>query len=196
MGDQYGPNNPNWKGGRTVASNGYVLIKDRDNPMADVRGYVYEHRRVIADEIGRPLTSTEQVHHEDQIKVNNAVENLELCASIAHHRLRHRRRNDLRMPGEPNPTVACACGCGREFDRYDSSGRPRQFLPGHNPMPAPTTTAIIGALADGPKLRRDLIAAVGLSEHTVATAISKLKRAGRVEQVAHGVWRLRGGTAG
>jgi len=189
--NQFGPNNPNWKGGRTVASNGYVLIKDRDNPMADVRGYVYEHRLVVSEREGRPLATREQVHHEDEVKTNNADDNLELCESAAHHRLRHRRRSDLRVPGEPNLTVSCGCGSGRQFDRYDGSGRPRRYLPGHNPMPAPTATAIVQALVNGPLPRHVLIARLSTSKQAIATCLSKLNRAGRVERVGHGVWQLR-----
>lgn len=191
MADQFGPNNPNWKGGRTVASNGYVLVKDRDNPMADVRGYVYEHRLVVSEREGRPLMRREQVHHEDLVKTNNDDENLELCASLAEHRVRHRRRSDLRLPGEANVVVICACGCGQRFKRYDDTGRPRVFVPGHNPQPSPTRDRILTLLQDGPLARRDLIAQAATTARAVAVALSKLKRVGRVEQAARGVWRLR-----
>lgn len=192
MSDQYGPNNPNWKGGRSVASNGYVLIKDRNNPMADVRGYVYEHRLVVSEREGRPLSSREQVHHEDEVKTNNADDNLELCPTAAHHRLRHRKRIDLRMPDEPNATVSCACGCGQQFERYDDIGRPRRFISGHNPRSSPTADAIIAALQDGPLPRVRLIARIPTSKRAIACCLSKLKRAGRIEQAGHGIWRLRG----
>lgn len=137
MSHQSGASNPNWKGGRTVASNGYVLVKDRDNPMADVRGYVYEHRLVKAREIGRPLLAREQVHHDDEVKTNNDPSNLMLCASVADHRFRHRKdSSNRRAPGQDNPTISCACGCGVAFARFDSSGRPRKFVSGHNKQSA------------------------------------------------------------
>lgn len=45
-----GEKNGLWKGGRSVASNGYVLIRvGVDHPLADVRGYAYEHR-VVAEQ--------------------------------------------------------------------------------------------------------------------------------------------------
>jgi hypothetical protein len=75
----------------------------------------------------------EQVHHIDGNKQNNDPGNIEVVASIAHHRVRHRTAGTpLRMPGESNPMIGCACGCGQVFARYDSSGRPRKFLSGHN----------------------------------------------------------------
>ena len=42
-----GPRNNNWRGGRTLSSNGYMLIRFPGHPCADVRGYVYEHRLVL-----------------------------------------------------------------------------------------------------------------------------------------------------
>lgn len=43
--------------GRSIASNGYVLIwVGRDHPLADVRGYAYEHRLVASQTIGRWIT--------------------------------------------------------------------------------------------------------------------------------------------
>jgi hypothetical protein len=195
MSDQVGAANPNWKGGRTVASNGYVLVKDRDNPMADVRGYVYEHRLVVSKREGRPLDTREQVHHEDEVKTNNRDDNLELCASLAVHRVRHRQRDDLRMHGEANPTVPCACGCDNSFERYDADGRPRRFVSGHNPQPAPTKAAILRALTGGPCHRQALIAALDTSGHAVAVALSKLKRSGQIEQAGRGIWRLKGGAS-
>ena len=95
-GAQAGAKNPFWKGGRVIASNGYVLLKMPGHHLADVRGYV--------------------------------------VASIAHHRVHHRRPGGkaLRLPDEPNPEIACACGCGTTFPRYDATGRPRRFVTGHN----------------------------------------------------------------
>jgi hypothetical protein len=38
----------------------------------------------------------------------------------------------LRQKGEANTTIMCACGCGTEFLKFDSSGRSRKFISGHN----------------------------------------------------------------
>lgn len=128
-----GPRNPNWRGGRSVASNGYVLIRvDTHHPLADVRGYAYEHRLVAFAKLGRPLRADEQVHHRDGNKQNNAWDNVEVLTFRA-HRVEHRKHSrGLRMPDESNPTLACACGCGLSLKRYDASGRPRAFISGHN----------------------------------------------------------------
>ncbi|MBO0875372.1 MAG: HNH endonuclease [Pseudonocardia sp.] len=132
VGAQALTSNPNWKGGRVVASNGYVLVKAHGHHRADARGYVYEHVLVAEQTIGRPLRPGEQVHHRNHIKTDNRPENLEVKASHAHHALEHRKRTDLRMPDESNPTVTCECGCGTAFPRYDATNRPRRFVSGHN----------------------------------------------------------------
>jgi hypothetical protein len=129
-----GAGNPNWKGGRSVASNGYVLIKvGVDHPLADVRGYAYEHRLVASAQLGRPLRPGELAHHEDEDPLNNAPSNVIPVASRAEHALLHRKRDKgLRLPGQANDLVACECGCGVTFLRFDPQGRPRRFIPGHN----------------------------------------------------------------
>jgi hypothetical protein len=187
-----GPLNPNWKGGRTVAEHGYVLIKvGVDHPLADVRGYAYEHRLVMSEKIGRWVTPEEEVHHKDENRSNNHPDNLELKASHAEHALEHRVRQDLRLPEEPNPDIECSCGCGASFPRYDESNRPRRFVPGHNPPPpAPTIQAVIAALKAGPLHRRELRRRIGASMHAVAVCLTKLKGRGLVRQCGPGVWGL------
>lgn len=132
-GHMVGVDNPNWRGGRSVASNGYVLIRVGTNHhLADVRGYAYEHRLVAEEKLGRRLRRGEQVHHSDHNPQNNDPDNLEVM-TIAWHRFRHRRRDfGRRAPGQANPRVVCACGCGVRFTRFDRWGRPRKFVSGHN----------------------------------------------------------------
>lgn len=129
-----GAENPNWKGGRSVASNGYMLIKvGVEHHLADVRGYAYEHRIVAEQKIGRRLRPGEQAHHVDGDKLNNEPANIEVAASFAHHRELHRKPgSNLRKRGQGNPVVKCECGCGAEFDKYDAWRRPRRFVSGHN----------------------------------------------------------------
>lgn len=131
---QSGPANPNWRGGRSIASNGYVLIRvGVGHPLADVRGYVYEHRLVATKILGRPLAKGELVHHRNGDKTDNRPENLEVVRDNAEHFYRHRKRESgRRMPGEDNPIVRCECGCGAVFLKFDMGGRPRRFVSGHN----------------------------------------------------------------
>lgn len=133
-GAQTGPKNPGWKGGRVIASNGYVLLKMPGHHLADVRGYVYEHRLVAEEKLGRRLLPGEIPHHINGDRADNRPENIEVAASVAHHRVHHRKPGGkaLRLPDEPNPEIPCACGCGTTFHKYDAAGRPRRFVTGHN----------------------------------------------------------------
>lgn len=123
----------NWTGKPIVASNGYVLVfVGKAHHLADVRGYAYEHRVVAEQLLGRELLAGEQIHHINGVKTDNRPANLEVTAGIAHHRVKHRKKQGLRLPGERNPIVACACGCGVMFTKYDGNGRPRRYVSGHN----------------------------------------------------------------
>lgn len=128
-----GPRNPNWRGGRVVDPRGYVLIRvGKEHPLADCRGYAYEHRLIAFNEGRLKIGDDKEVHHADENKSNNVSSNLE-TVSIQEHRARHRKSGkQLRLPGEENTVVQCACGCSATFLKFDCSGRPRRYVSGHN----------------------------------------------------------------
>ena len=71
-----------WKGGR-VANGGYVMVRASEEraiawAMRRVNGYVFEHRLVMAEYLGRPLAEFEQVHHINGVRTDNRIENLQL----------------------------------------------------------------------------------------------------------------------
>jgi len=119
-----------WKQGRTIRSDGYVLIRvGKDHHLSDSRGYTYEHQLVMEEKLGRRLVKGEIVHHKDENPGNNDPDNLVLKANRAEHALAHRIRDKgLRLPDEPNPTIECACGCGGLLEKFDYQGRPRKRL--------------------------------------------------------------------
>jgi hypothetical protein len=127
-----GKRNPNWKGGRSVASNGYVLVRvGTEHHLSDVRGYAYEHRIEAEKKIGRRLEPWEQVHHINRDRSDNRHENIEVLSTLEHG-MEHRKRKDLQDYHEINDLIVCECGCGAMLPRYDKYGRPRRFLPSHN----------------------------------------------------------------
>ena len=90
QGKTYGPRASNWRGGRQVLQNGYVLVTlSPDDPyrvMGSTKRHraVYEHRIVMARSLGRCLESWEEVHHINHDKQNNRIENLELTDRRTH----------------------------------------------------------------------------------------------------------------
>lgn len=186
---QAGPSNPNWRGGRSIASNGYVLVKvGKGHHLADVRGYAYEHRLVAEEKLGRRLMPSEVPHHINGIKTDNRPENLEVVSRSEHGH--HHRKSDrgLRNPGEANPEIACACGCGETLLRFDGTRRPRAYITGHNRQPSEARDAIEAVLAGGPLHRSEIARRLGKSDAVVATTLSRLKAEGRARSDGGGVW--------
>lgn len=79
-----GADHHNWKGGTTHHADGYVYVMVPGHPFADKDGYVLEHRLVMEQQLGRYLTSSELVHHKNEVKDDNRPENLELTSRSAH----------------------------------------------------------------------------------------------------------------
>lgn len=106
-----GENNSNFNGGKYIDDKGYVRVLNPDHP-ANIKGYVYEHRALFEWYLGRYLSSWESVHHINEIKSDNRLENLFLC-SLPEHSAIHREgkrpseehRNKLRqnMNNRPKP---------------------------------------------------------------------------------------------
>lgn len=64
---------------------GYNLIFKPEHPYANHQGYVYEHRITMEKSIKRYLKPEEIVHHIDQDRWNNDIENLMLFPSNTEH---------------------------------------------------------------------------------------------------------------
>lgn len=69
------------KGTKYIDSDGYLRIWKIDR-----RGYILEHRDVMEQYLGRSLTKDEVVHHINEIKTDNRIENLQVMTRIEHSR--------------------------------------------------------------------------------------------------------------
>lgn len=67
------------------------MILAPQHPSADPRGYVYEHRLVMEQSIGRYLDTGEVVHHINRVRDDNMINNLQLFASHSDHMKLHAR---------------------------------------------------------------------------------------------------------
>ena len=70
-----------------------MVVVRADHPFAALRTgkrpYVLEHRLVMSETLGRPLTRFEHVHHLNGIKTDNRPENLELVNGASHRLITH-----------------------------------------------------------------------------------------------------------
>jgi hypothetical protein len=82
-----GQEHPRWNGGKSTNGDGYIRITKPEHPAASKRGWIYEHRLVMEQAIGRPLNPNELVHHIDGDPKNNAPENLKIMLYGQHIRL-------------------------------------------------------------------------------------------------------------
>lgn len=88
-----GEDHPSWKGGKAM-SNGYVMVFV--GIAEGKRKSVAEHRLVMEDYLGRSLSSDEIVHHINEIKGDNRIENLQIMTR-AEHLNHHKNENAKRV---------------------------------------------------------------------------------------------------
>jgi 5-methylcytosine-specific restriction endonuclease McrA len=69
-------------GHKRQRKDGYIEVKVES-------GYELEHRVMMAQVLGRPLSHLEEVHHKDLNRANNNIDNLELVCNGKHQHLHH-----------------------------------------------------------------------------------------------------------
>lgn len=98
-----------WKGGRLVKTNGYACVLRPQHPLADSKGYVYEHIVIAEKAYGGSLPLGVEVHHVNESKADNANTNLVICQNHAYHALLHYRAKALRETGNANLKQCRVC---------------------------------------------------------------------------------------
>lgn len=112
-----------WNQARMTSEDGYVKVRvGIDHCLADPNGYAYEHLLVwCAAGRDRPENG-EILHHRNQNKQDNRLENLEIMTRAAHNALHNRERG--RDPAT-----------GRFLDKPFMDGREWHEFPEHMPIP-------------------------------------------------------------
>ena len=101
-----GENHPKWKGGRRNVG-AYVQVMCLDHPYANSRGYIYEHRFVMEQKLGRFLEPQEKVHHINRDGKDNRPENLQVVTDKEHIDIHLTGKKGHPNPhkGEKNPKI-------------------------------------------------------------------------------------------
>lgn len=99
---------------KTKIINGYIALHlpEHEHALMNPRmyGWVYEHRVVAEEFLGRPLRKDEEVHHLDENKTNNHPENLLVLTQSQHQKL-HGWMRRMGIDPKTYPTKLCEC-CG------------------------------------------------------------------------------------
>jgi len=107
----FGEDNPAWKGGETIHSDGYKYVNVGDHPFKTANNYVFEHRLVMEEWLreNKPdsiyliyvdgklyLDPVIIVHHKNENKLDNDISNLECMTQSEHMKLHHKEAEFLR----------------------------------------------------------------------------------------------------
>jgi len=109
-----GAANPNWRGGRFVGSQGYVMCYvSAASPYfsmgkqltSAIGAYIPEHRLVMAQHLGRCLNPWEIVHHKNGVRTDNGLDNLEIIMGCKLHHSYNLLQKELKRLGRENAAL-------------------------------------------------------------------------------------------
>jgi len=125
-GAQPGASNHQYKSGRRVDHDGYVLVTaPADHPYARQRPrrdgkIIYEHRLVLEQKLGRYLRPEEVVDHIDGLTLHNAPENLRLFESNAEHLAETTTGRTKLWSAQGRQNIGARTDLGTKIQRVDS----------------------------------------------------------------------------
>lgn len=80
-----------WKGGRRLNEQGYIEVYCPEHPKAVHGRYVLEHR-LVWEEAHGVIPEGYIIHHKNEIKIDNRLENLMLLSRSAHNSMHKTKR--------------------------------------------------------------------------------------------------------
>lgn len=98
---------PCWKGGRIFDKDGYALIYAPNHPWPRKMRYIREHIVVMELHLGRRLLTSECIHHKDENRLNNCLENLELMGRGQHVKLHRAKDKHKQIKDSKGRFISC-----------------------------------------------------------------------------------------
>lgn len=87
-----------WNPGGMISSNGYIRIRvGLSHPLADPNGYAYEHLVVWVSGGNLKPGTDEILHHCNEDKTDNRLENLKLMKRVDHSKMHHAKLTDAEV---------------------------------------------------------------------------------------------------
>ena len=85
-----GKNNNHWNGGRYKTRFNYILSYQPNHPFCEMKGYIMEHRLIYEQFHKCCMLKWGVIHHKNEVKDDNRIENLEGMTKFNHVRLHHK----------------------------------------------------------------------------------------------------------
>lgn len=87
-----------WRAGGIISSSGYVKVRvGKTHPLADPNGYAYEHLIVWVSAGNKRPDSDEILHHNNEDKTDNRIENLRLMKRTEHSQMHSSAMPDIQV---------------------------------------------------------------------------------------------------
>lgn len=87
-----------WNGGVSKTTQGYIHIYFPEHPRANIRNYVPEQILVVEKHLGKFLQKEIAIHHINETKDDNRLENLYMFPNESEHQRYHRNAKFGKIP--------------------------------------------------------------------------------------------------